>query len=335
MAALTPADTGAGGLGTALARWAFVFVWATGSVLQAIVDGSLAAAPLEWGVALVAGLIGALLLTTPGPLPLPPARVVWLPVISLLTTAVALHTADAVGWVPALVFAVYLVAFLIPRGNAVAGCVGSALLIGAGLAWALPQQPSVAAVAEMLGIPIGCVAVGFVWRLVVRYVVGRERAHRGAATRSAERAEAAAEAIATSRAELAEIADMVAPVLGRVADGEPIGEELRIELTHAEAAVRDRIRVPHLQHPLLVTEISRLRRLGVEVVLLGESSAPGHLIDDRLAAACRALIAPVTSGRVTVRALPANRAAALSVVIHSGEEAVRAQWSDDGTPARS
>ena len=82
--------------------------------------------------------------------PMPPARVVWLPVISLLTTAVALHTADAVGWVPALVFAVYLVAFLIPRGNAVAGCVGSALLIGAGLAWALPQQPSVAAVAEML-----------------------------------------------------------------------------------------------------------------------------------------------------------------------------------------
>jgi signal transduction histidine kinase len=330
--ALTGADTGAGGLGTALARWAFVFVWATGSVLQAIVDGSLAAAPLEWGVALVAGLIGALLLTTPGPLPLPPSRVVWLPAISLLTAAVALRTADGVGWVPALVFAVYLVAFLIPRGNAVAGFVGSALLIGSGLAWALPQQPSAAAVAEMLGIPVGCVAVGVVWRLVVRYVVGRERAHRGAAARSAERAEAAAEAIATSRAELAAISDIVVPVLERVADGEPIDEELRIELTHAEAAVRDRIRVPHLQHPLLVAEISRLRRLGVAVVLLGESSAPDQLIDERLAESCRALIAPVTSGRVTIRALPANRAAALSLVVHSGEAAIRAQWSADGEP---
>jgi hypothetical protein len=140
MVALTAADTGAGGLGTALARWAFVFVWATG-ILQVIVDGSLAAAPLEWGVALVAGLIGALLLTAPGPLPLPPSRVVWLPAISLLTAVVAFRTADSVGWVPALVFAAYLVAFLIPRGNAVAGCVGSALLIGSGLAWALPRWP--------------------------------------------------------------------------------------------------------------------------------------------------------------------------------------------------
>ena len=118
----------------------------------------------------------------------------------------------------------------------------------------------------------------------------------------------------------------------RVADGEPIDEELRIELTHAEAAVRDRIRVPHLQHPLLVAEISRLRRLGVAVVLLGESSAPDQLIDERLAEACRALIAPVTSGRVTIRALPANRAAALSLVVHSGEAAIRAQWSADGEP---
>jgi signal transduction histidine kinase len=323
MVALTAADTGAGGLGTALARWAFVFVWATG-ILQVIVDGSLAAAPLEWGVALVAGLIG--------PLPLPPSRVVWLPAISLLTAVVAFRTADSVGWVPALVFAAYLVAFLIPRGNAVAGCVGSALLIGSGLAWALPQRPSAAAVAAMLGIPVGCVVAGFVWRLVVRYVVGRERAHRGAAARSAERAEVAAEAIATSRAELAAISDIVCPVLERVAAGEPVDEELRIELTHAEAAVRDRIRVPHLQHSLLVAEISRLRRLGVAVVLLGESSSPDQLIDERLAEACRASIAPVTSGRVTIRALPANRAAALSLVVHSGDDAIRAQWSADGEP---
>ena len=61
------------------------------------------------------------------------------------------------------------------------------------------------------------------------------------------------------------VGNKVVPVLERVADGEPIDEELRIELTHAEAAVRDRIRVPHLQHPLLVAEISRLRRLGVAV----------------------------------------------------------------------
>ena len=128
------------------------------------------------------------------------------------------------------------------------------------------------------------------------------------------------------------VGNKVVPVLERVADGEPIDEELRIELTHAEAAVRDRIRVPHLQHPLLVAEISRLRRLGVAVVLLGESSSPDQLVEDRLAEACRALIAPVASGRVTIRALPAGRPAALSVVIHAGDEAAHAQWAADGTP---
>jgi hypothetical protein len=35
---------------------------------------------------------------------------------------------------------------------------------------------------------------------------------------------------------------------------------------------------------------------------------------------------------VTIRALPANRAAALSLVVHSGDDAIRAQWSADGEP---
>ena len=141
---------------------------------------------------------------------------------------------------------------------------------------------------------------------------------------------ASAEAIAFSRAELAAIGDLVVPVLDRLANGEVIDAELRTELARAEAAVRDRIRAPHLQHPELMAEEDRLRRDGVAVVLLGEPAAPDQLVDARLAEACRTAIAPVTSGRVTIRTFPANRPAALSVVVQTEDEAVQVQWSAAG-----
>lgn len=329
MADLTAAGTGAGGLGTAAARWSFIFVWACG-VLQVLVDGTLTAAPLAWALALPAGLAGALLLTTPGARPLSPARLFWLLPMALVVAWAALASAESVGESVALNFAVYLVAFLIPRGNVVAGVAGSGLLVGAALAWALPKAPDGAALAMLLGVPLGCVAAGVLWRLVLKWIVRRERAHRGSAERSAERAAASAEAIAASRAELAAIRDLVVPVLARVADGEAIDARLRAELSHAEAAVRDRIRAPHLQHAELVAEVDRLRRDGVAVILLGEPAAPDQLVDARLAEACRTAIAEVTSGRVTIRTFPANRPAALSVVVQSGEDAVQVQWSAAG-----
>lgn len=329
MADLTAAGTGAGGLGTAAARWSFVFVWACG-VLQVLVDGSLAAEPLAWAIALPAGLVGALLLTTPGARPLVLARLLWLHPLALLVVWAALASAESVGELAALNFATYLMAFQIPRGNVVAGSVGSGLLIGAAVAWALPQSPDGPALAMLIGVPLGCVAAGVMWRLVLKWIVRSERAHRGSAERSAERAVASAEAIAFSRAELAAIGDLVVPVLDRLANGEVIDAELRTELARAEAAVRDRIRAPHLQHPELMAEVDRLRRDGVAVVLLGEPAAPDQLVDARLAEACRTAIAPVTSGRVTIRTFPANRPASLSVVVQTEDEAVQVQWSAAG-----
>lgn len=329
MADLTSAGTAAGGLGTPLARWSFVVVWAGGSVAM-LVDGTLAAAPLPWTLALPMSLVGAFLLTTPGARPLPLSRAAWLPAIALLVATVAFASADEVGDLTALNFAAYLVAFQIPRGNLVTGAVGSALLIGASVAWALPRQPTPAALAGLLGIPLGCVVAAVVWRLVLHWIVRSERAHRSAAALSAERAEAAAEAVAASRAELAAITELAVPVLGRVADGATVDAELRAEAAHAEASIRDRIRVPHLQLPALVAEIDRLRRQGVSVVLLGESSDPDQLIDPRLADACRTVIAPVTRGRVTIRTFPANRTAAMSVVVQTDDETVHTRWSAAG-----
>ncbi len=93
---------------------------------------------------------------------------------------------------------------------------------------------------------------------------------------------------------------------------------------HAEAAVRGRICAPHLQHPVLVATISRLRKQGVSVVVLGEVSLPGQTIGTGLAEGICRLIAPVTPGRVTIRTLPPGRAAAVSVAVQgvAGSEQV-------------
>ncbi len=329
MADLTSAGTGAGGLGTRLARGSFLFVWACWS-FQIVRLGLFQAAPLVWTLALLGAGAGTCLLTTPGVRPLSPARAVWVPVSALGLAAAAFLSADTVTHLSALSFAAYLVAFLIPRGNLVAGAIGSTLLIGAALAWAWPQGPTPGALLRLVAVPLGCVAAGVLWRFVLHRIVGRERAHRSSAARSAESSAASAEALEASPTELAAIKGLVVPVLERIAEGDVIDARMRSEVAVVEAAIRDRIRLPHLQDPGLVAEVERLRRLGVEVVLLGESSSADTPILPRLARACRSAIAPVTQGRVTIRAFPAHRAAALGVVMQTEDEVVRVQWSTNG-----
>ncbi|MFT4109930.1 hypothetical protein [Propionicimonas sp.] len=313
MERLISATTAAGGLGTPGARWAFVFGWSCG-VLQGAVDGSLSRAPLLWAVALAAGLIGVLALTTPGDRDLS-APVAGATVgIAGLVAVTALVTAGAVGDVWGLDLAAYLATFLIVRGNLVAGLVGGLLVPGVAAVWAVPQEPSLEQWALLLGIPVGCLVAASAWRLVLRWMVGQERRHRSAAARAAERAEADAAALAATRDELASIGVDVTPLLERLCAGEPVDAGLRAELAFVEADVRDRIRAPHLRHPVLVSAVASLRQQGVEVVLLGEASGAGSGVSDGLAMALATAVAQVREGRVTIRALPQGRPAAASVV---------------------
>lgn len=314
---LTTNATSAGGLGTRPARWAFLFLWAC-AVLQGMVDGTLAGQPLLWTVALGAALVGTLLLTTPGSQLLRPPAATGVVLCACVLTVVALSSAPAVSDLWAVDLAAYVVTFLIVRGNAWTGGIGSALVPGIAAVWAWPQDPSWHEWIQLLGIPLGSVLAAVAWRLVLRWVVQRERVHRSAAAQAAERAAADAEALATASAELAAIRAEATPLLARIAAGEEPDDALRAELAFVEAGIRDRIRVPHLNHPDLVATIGRLRRRGVDVVLLGEAN-PGQQLRDGLAAAIVAAIAPVTVGRVTVRTLPQGRTAAASVVISDPE----------------
>lgn len=327
---LTSSATSAGGLGTPAARWAFLFGLACGA-LQGLVDGSLAAAPLVWAATLAAAFLGVLALTTPGAHHLTPPVAGCTVAIAGAVAVAALWSSPGVTDLWALDFAAYLATFLIVRGNVVAGVIGSALVPGMAALWAWPRQPSPQEWALLLGIPIGCFFAAAAWRLVLRRIVVRERVHRGEAARAAEHAEADAEALAATRAELAEISAQVGPLLERIAAGEPVDDDLRARLTFTEAGVRDRIRAPHLSHPDLVAAIEALRRRGVDVVLLGEDSGGSRQLSDALANAIAAAIAPVRAGRVTVRRLPEGRPAAVSVVTSNTDIAAHLQFSESGT----
>lgn len=328
MADLTSAGTGAGGLGTPEARWSFIFLLCCG-VAGIALGGQWAQAPLLWTLAGLAALAASLLLTTPVRHPLPPSRAVWIPPLALLVAAVALHQTEPHNDFAVLSFASYLVTFLIVRGNVLAGGLGSALVIGYALAWVLPQQPDLRMLGEVLGVPLGGVAAAVAWRLVLRAIVRQERAHRGEAAMAADRARWSALAVRRSEAELTTIRTVVVPLLNRVAAGEPIDATLRAELARTEASVRDRIRVPQLQHPQLVATIEALRLRGVGVLVLGEPQL-GEPIGEALALRLHAELEPLQTGRVTVRALPDDRPAAISVLIQDEAGSRRLQFSASG-----
>jgi hypothetical protein len=326
---LTSLATSAGGLGTRAARWAFLFVLACGA-LQGLADRSLLEAPLLWSAALAVAGAGALALTTPGARHLSPALAAGTVASAGVVAVVALWSAPEVRNLWALDFAAYLATFLIVRGNVVAGAFGSVLVPALGAAWAWPHQPSSQEWALLLGIPIGCIFAASAWRLVLRWIVRQQRLHRSNSARAAERAEADAEALAATRGELEQIGAQVIPLLERLARGEPVDEAMRAALAFTEAGIRDRIRTPQLNHPELVATIEALRRRSVEVVLLGEPGAGSPQVPDALAAAIRTAIAPVRSGRVTVRSLPAGRTAAVSVVIADADSATHLQFAPSG-----
>ena len=330
MADVTSAATHAGGLGARPARWVFIFVWVCGAWLG-IIDGYFTPLNILNASAYAAAFVGGLLLTTPGSHPLPPRRALWLPVIAFYMTVIALYRAPAVMDIWALDFAAYLVAFLIVRGNPVAGGIGSAVILSYALRWGLAHDPPAVDLMLLLGIPVGCMAAGIVWRLVLRGVVLKERTHRSAAARAAEHTMATDETNSMADQELADIRAAVGPLLVRISNGDPIDGAMRTQLTLAEAMIRDRIRAPHLQHPLLVSAVTQLRTKGVAVVVLGEPTHAGVIIDTPLAQGIVELIADVSTGRVTVRSLPEGRAAAASVVIQISERTEQFLIAGDGS----
>lgn len=324
--------TGGAGLGTRPARYALVVVWALG-LANGVITGQ-AGRPADLLTYLIV-LVGAVVLTGRGDDVLPRSSAALVVAASGLTVALVLVTVPitAVPWLVNL--ASYLVALLIARGNGTAGAIGAAVLLTVVLIAAVSGSADPVAVARLLWVPALAMVAGIVWRLILEQIVRRERAHRSQAARAARDIRIAREAAERYRAELDTIRDQAGPLLRSIADGGLLDAEHHRRLTVVEAAIRDRIRSPGLAHPELIAAVADRRRNGVRVLLLGAADDPAGGTDeppgDALAAAIGAVIAPVTEGSITIRAIPPGRHGAVSVLIAGPSTTQRSLLAADGS----
>ena len=348
MGDLTVKRTGATWLGIPTTRWALAAILPLGVAWGAL-TGAFAELNLVRILPYAVLLIGGYLLSAPGNQPLSPPRAVGVVAAALAADVLVLRALTVVqdSWLRSLAY--YLVALLIARGNSIIGGIGAAVTLGYGLTWGVLTRAAPDAVVELLAVPLIAIVAGVIWRVVLRQMVARERLDRADAVRAELQARADAEAVEASRRELAEsshsacrgisppqkserpprlIARQARPLLDRIVAGEPLGE-LRVDLRVTEGAIRDRIRSPGLQRPILTDAIAERRRAGVDVLLLGEHATETPLTQDCIET-IGALIAEADSGRVTVRILPPGRDAVASVVHQRGDGVRRTMIGADG-----
>lgn len=115
-----------------------------------------------------------------------------------------------------------------------------------------------------------------------------------------------------------------------------VDHALRTEMLIAESSLRDHIRCPEFDNPLLAQEILAARYRGVEVLLLGTTKNPTaevEPIDADFAAAIAAKVVEAKSqDRITLRLLPKGSSpAVVSLSINTTDGSfVQWQWNDEG-----
>ncbi len=326
MVAVTGRATGAAGLGTRGARATMATVWLL-AVAWGLGTRGLAAVSVVDVAAYLCLLLGGIVLTSPTDEPLRPPQVALVAVCSVLTFGLTLLGQAPSGDSFLANLGAYLSALLIVRGNPVLGGIGATAIILAGVWWAESTGAPPATAVDLLAIPVVAFVVGFLWRRLLTGIVRMVGVHNDEAARSALRAEALAEAAETNRREIAEVRRRVAPLLQRMARGEPLDAAGRVDLRVTEGAIRDWLRAPDLQDPALAAAIADLRRTGVHVLVLGADDEP---LEPVLADALTAVVANAEGSRVTIRAIPSGRRARASVVVEDGDRVERTMIDADG-----
>lgn len=230
-------------------------------------------------------------------------------------------------------FAFVLIALLAARGSlvaAAAGVLGGALLAAR---WAWLQDAAPLAIVDLVAVPASYVLIGYLWRWALGRIVRQETAHRGEVARTALALAVAKGAAESTAADLRQIRAEATPGLVLLRDGAPLEPESIKQLSMAEASIRDRIRVPRLQVPQVQRAARSARHRGASVVMIGEPTDVRPVISDELAAALARILDDVDSGSVTIRCLPARRAAAVTVLVVTDSGAELMSLRDDGTRA--
>jgi hypothetical protein len=156
---------------------------------------------------------------------------------------------------------------------------------------------------------------GVLFRLGLRYAIGRMGEVRAERERLATETAEADGRFAEREKRVRLVADLAEPLLARAAAGEPYSPALARDAANVEAGIRDGLRAFGLVRDPLVASVRAARLRGVQVVLLDDSD--GDLDEstlDRVAATAARAFEQIGFGRVTVRLLPPGRGAVATVV---------------------
>lgn len=329
MADLTATGTQGAGLGTRGARYTLVLVWALGiwsTVMQNALDQYLP----QLILASILQLASALLLTLPGGRRLPLPLGLMCAGAAVLAGLTVLFAAASTPDLWPFNFATYLLALLTTRGNASEGVGGGIALIAAALMVGMARGTPASDLLAFLALPLVAFVIGIVWRIALGIAVDRERTHLTAAELARLAAEAAEAATAQDQAMIDEVRAEAGPALDAIRLGRRIGDREALQLAVLEEGIRDRIRSPRLRHPLLDATVRDARERGIRVLLLGSESTEASTLEAPLAGAIAETIAAVAEGSVTVRALPRDRGAAVSLLVVENGSTRRIALDADG-----
>ncbi|WEK60276.1 MAG: hypothetical protein P0Y60_13240 [Candidatus Microbacterium colombiense] len=318
MATVIPSGTGAAGLATRGARWVMIAVWCCG-IAQGVVQGLFSPPAPAYLAALAVLLVGSIIITHRSDAPLQGWRAWAVPAATLVATALMLSVIDHAGEIWVVFFASYLVALEIGRGNPAIGGAGLGAQIALVVGWGVATDQPSDGIGAMISIPVMVGILGVIWRLTLRAMVARERAHRSKAAESVRRGAAARAAAEQYRQELAEITREVEGLLERVRDESRIDDDLITELTAREGVIRDRIRSPRLHHPDVADAAAVARMRGVRVAILASQAPGAPQISDRSAREVATILGGVAAGSVVISS-GARAVGRLSVVVDTGED---------------
>jgi len=289
-------------------------------------------------VALALISIGALLVTRPQPDPFPLLD-------TLVVVGIVVATALVVSWFMPTVgdlgreswhlgAATWLLFFLALRRRAWIAWIGMALLTAITLWWALSVGHTPAFALGQVQTHMGILLVATLFASSLRRTA---RIINTLTARSVDAAAAAAVADSAQeirRQRVAELAALAVPPLDLITSGVPLSDADRVSFHTVEAELRDSVRGRSLALPAISRAARAARARGLTVNLLDDRGAPlpsGAAMQKLTVVAVEALDS-TSAGTLTVRMLPAGRAAAVTVVSDDEVAPVRVSLNSDGKP---
>ena len=329
MAPLSSVD---GGLSSRTTRLAFVLTWAA-AVVGSVIGGALHLDRPTDVFACAIVLCGTLLITDRRPGALRPWIVALVLAASIASVTLILITATSARENWFLSEAVFVTALLLPRGNTTSGAIGATALIGAILSWGLLAGFPGGDIVETLARPASAAVACVVWRLVIVAILRRhERARRLQDLASAE-AIAARSSEDLRRDGIEEITRRAAPLLERIAAGEPLTGALRTSVLVADADIRDLIRFTGAGIDPILNAVTAARLRGATVKLLGDGPEMTQRPSVPLQRTLIDLLDEVTGGSVVLRFPPRHGSAAATLLLTHDGTVERWDLAADGRAA--